>query len=61
MQDEQRREVAELRMRSARILQRWYEIGVVGGAECWGEWEGRLEGVEWGVRRGEVGRERRVD
>jgi hypothetical protein len=58
-QDEHAREVAELRVRSARALQRWYEVGVVGGGECWAEWEGRLEEVEREVRRVEVGRERR--
>lgn len=61
MQDELGREVSELRVRSARVLQRWYEVGLVGGGECWAEWEGKVEGVERGVRRAEVARERRVD
>lgn len=52
-------EVSELRVRSARVLRRWYEVGLVGGGECWAEWEGRVERVERGVRRAEVGRERR--
>lgn len=61
VQDEQVREVAELRVRTARALQRWYEVGVVGEGECWAEWEGRLEDVEREVRREEVVRERRAN
>ncbi|KAL3486715.1 hypothetical protein BJX62DRAFT_241681 [Aspergillus germanicus] len=57
-QEEQAREVAELRVRTAKVLQRWYEVSVLGGGEVWGEWEGRIEGVERGVRRGEVNKER---
>ncbi|KAJ5775612.1 Nuclear distribution protein RO10 [Penicillium nucicola] len=58
-QAEQAATISELRVRSARVLQRWYEVGVVGNGECWAEWEGRLEDVEREVRRGEVFRERR--
>lgn len=58
-QDEQNRAISELRVRTARVLQRWYEIGLVGNGECWAEWEGRLEDVEREVRREEVVRERR--
>lgn len=58
-QDEQGKVISELRVRTARALQRWYEIGLVGNGECWAEWEGRLEDVEREVRRGEVVRERR--
>ncbi|KAL3464013.1 hypothetical protein BJX64DRAFT_286969 [Aspergillus heterothallicus] len=57
-QEEQAREIAELRVRTAKVLQRWYEVSVLGGGEVWGEWEGRIEGVERGVRRGEVNRKR---
>ncbi|KAJ0427014.1 hypothetical protein BJY00DRAFT_306999 [Aspergillus carlsbadensis] len=57
-QEEQAHEIAELRVRTAKVLQRWYEVSVLGGGEVWGEWEGRIEGVERGVRRGEVNRER---
>ncbi|RDW74369.1 putative nuclear distribution protein RO10 [Aspergillus mulundensis] len=57
-QDEQSQEVAELRVRTAKVLQRYYEVGLLGAGEVWGEWEGRLEGVERGVRRVEVARER---
>lgn len=41
------------------MLQRWYEVGLVGSGEAWAEWEGRLEGVEREVRRREAFRERR--
>ncbi|PLN81569.1 nuclear distribution protein RO10 [Aspergillus taichungensis] len=58
-QEDQAGEVAELRVRSARALQRWYEVGVVGSGECWAEWEGRLGDVEREVRRVEVLRGRR--
>lgn len=58
-QEEQARDISELRMRTAKVLQRWYEIGLVGGGECWAEWEGRLEDVEREMKREEVVRERR--
>lgn len=58
-QAEQAKEISELRVRTARVLQRWYEVGVVGSGECWAEWEGRLEDVEREVRRREVIKERR--
>lgn len=45
--------MAELRIRSARVIQRWYEVGVLGESECWSEWEGRVVQVEKRVRRGE--------
>ncbi|KAJ5785899.1 uncharacterized protein N7503_011111 [Penicillium pulvis] len=58
-QAEQAAEISELRVRTAKVLQRWYEVGLVGSGECWAEWEARLEGVERGVRRREVVKERR--
>ena len=45
--------MAELRTRSARVIQRWYEVGVLGESECWSEWEGRVVEVEKRVRREE--------
>lgn len=45
--------MAELRIRSARVIQRWYEVGVLGESECWSEWEGRVVQVEKRVRKGE--------
>ncbi|KAJ6110251.1 hypothetical protein N7486_002486 [Penicillium sp. IBT 16267x] len=58
-QAQQAAEISELRVRTAKVLQRWYEVGLVGSGECWAEWEGRLEGVEREVRRREVVKERR--
>ena len=60
-QEEQAKTISELRVRTARVLQRWYEVGLVGGGECWAEWEGRLEDVEREVNRAEVVRERRAN
>lgn len=59
-QEEQADTISELRVRTARVLQRWYEVGLVGGGECWAEWEGRLEDVEREVKREEIVRERRA-
>lgn len=59
MQEEQGRDVAVLRARSARAIQRWYELGVLGESECWSEWEGRMVVVEKKVRR-EEGRAAKV-
>ena len=56
-QNEQGREIAELRTRSARVVGRWYEGGVVGVGRCWVDWEGRVRGCERGVRRVELARE----
>lgn len=60
-QSEQAAEISELRVRTARVLQRWYDVGLVGSGECWAEWEGRLEDVEREVRRGEVVRQGREE
>ena len=57
-QDEQGREIAELRVRTAKVLQRYYEVSLLGGGEVWGEWEGRMERVEREVKRVEVARGR---
>ncbi|KAJ5562667.1 hypothetical protein N7535_002887 [Penicillium sp. DV-2018c] len=61
MQSEQAAQISELRIRTARALQRWYDVGLVGSGECWAEWEGRLEDVEREVRRSEVIRQRREE
>lgn len=53
LQESQEREVAELRLRSAAAIKRWYELEVLGGSECWIEWEGRMTEVEKMVRRKE--------
>jgi hypothetical protein len=58
IQRTQAHEVADLRIRSARLLERWLEVGVVGQGEVWAEWEERVRAVERGVRRMEVAREK---
>ncbi|TKA78442.1 hypothetical protein B0A49_01129 [Cryomyces minteri] len=57
-QEEQAQEIAELRKRSAKVLERWYELSALGAGECWSEWEGRLAAVEQSVRREENARTR---
>ncbi|KAL8900419.1 MAG: hypothetical protein Q9207_005709 [Kuettlingeria erythrocarpa] len=56
LQDVQSQEIAELRARSAKAVQRWYELGVLAQGECWAEWEGRMEQCEKKVKRLEGGR-----
>ncbi|KAI2077029.1 hypothetical protein LOZ37_002957 [Ophidiomyces ophidiicola] len=56
-QEVQADEVAELRVRSALLMQRWIEVGIVGGGELWGEWEERVTRAERAVRRLERQRE----
>lgn len=58
VQEAQVNEVAELRAGSARLLERWLDVGVVGQGEVWAEWEEKLRAVERGVRRIEVAREK---
>ncbi|KAH8701803.1 hypothetical protein BGW36DRAFT_289204 [Talaromyces proteolyticus] len=59
IQRQQAQEVSELRTRSARLLQRWYELGLVGSSECWADWESRLEDIDHEVKRREAVRDRR--
>ncbi|MCJ1429528.1 hypothetical protein MMC29_007443 [Sticta canariensis] len=58
LQESHARGVAELGLRSASVLQRWYELGVLGGGECWTEWEGRVMNAEKRVRREEAHHDR---
>lgn len=60
-QELQARELAELRSRTAAVIQRWYELGVLGGGECWTEWEDRVEMVEKKIRQQEVIQAREAD
>lgn len=53
LQESQGRELAALRHRSASVIKRWYELSVLGGSECWTEWEKRMTAVEKQVRRQE--------
>jgi hypothetical protein len=51
VQAHQLRQVAELRERTARIVEQWVSNGVVGSAEAWAEVESRVRDVEKDVRR----------
>ena len=53
MQRSQAQEMAELRAKSAVLMEKWYEVNVLGMGECWAEWEGRMEEAEKRVRRRE--------
>lgn len=55
LQESQGCELAALRQRSASVIKRWYELSVLGGSECWTEWEKRMTVVEKQVR-GQEGR-----
>jgi len=61
LQESREREVAELRLRSAAAIKRWYELEVLGGSECWTEWEGRMTKAEKMVRRRENLRARELE
>ena len=52
-QEELEQEVEALRQRSARILEWWVKVGVVGIGDLWEEWEDRLKDVERQVARSE--------
>ncbi len=54
----QLREVSNLRARSARLVERWIDVGVVGQGEVWADWEERVRVVERSVRRMEVQRQK---
>ena len=56
-QEKQMREVSELRVRSARLVEKWVGLQV-GMGECWAEWEERMNVAERKIRRVEVWRER---
>ena len=58
LQQSQSEEMANLRHRTAAVLQRWYEVGVLAQGECWGEWEGRVMEVEKAAKREEAARSR---
>jgi len=53
------KEISELRKRSARVLERWYLVGVEGGNECAAEWEERTGVVDRVL--GKVEREIRLE
>ncbi|KAI5817764.1 hypothetical protein BZA77DRAFT_309434 [Pyronema omphalodes] len=51
LQAAQEKRIAELRARSARVLEEWYLVGVEGVNECFAEWDQRLERTEREVNR----------
>lgn len=57
-QIEQAREFAELRLRSTRLLENWYKVGVLDMGEKWTDWEERLRDCEILVRRREAAKKR---
>ena len=57
-QEAQLQELAELRAKSAKAVEIWYEGGVLGMGERWAEWEERLRDAEISVRRREAAKKR---
>ncbi|KAI9676119.1 MAG: hypothetical protein M1817_000864, partial [Caeruleum heppii] len=54
LQDTQAREIAELQKASAALLERWYEVTVLGSGECWADWDKRRNDIDRGLRRLEL-------
>lgn len=57
-QDEQARELAQLRLRTAAIMEQWHAAGIIGMGERWAEWEERMRDMEILVRRMEAAKKR---
>lgn len=57
-QAEQARIFAELRARSAQIVEQWYESGVLEMGERWADWEEKLRDCEIVIRRQEAAKKR---
>jgi hypothetical protein len=57
-QTEQAQELATLRARSAQLVERWYESGVLEMGGRWADWEEKLRDCEILVRREEASRKR---
>ncbi|TVY30127.1 hypothetical protein LHYA1_G001073 [Lachnellula hyalina] len=51
LQAAQSADIAELRERSAAVIQRWYTVDILGAGDSWAEFEGRVGQVEAKVRR----------
>jgi len=54
----QEQQVENLRIRSANVVARWHEVGVLDMGECWSEWEGRLTATEQLIKREQAARKR---
>ena len=46
--------IADLRLQTALICQRWMELSLLSANECWAEWQERLMEAEKIVRRNEA-------
>lgn len=53
VQDSLAADLAELRLRTVLLLQRWVKVGIQAAGHCWADWEERLLDVERLVRRTE--------
>jgi len=51
LQTAQNADIAELRERSAAVIQRWYTKDILGAGESWADLEGRVGVVEQKLRR----------
>jgi hypothetical protein len=51
LQAAQNSDIAELRARSAAVIQRWYTLDILQAGESWAELESRVEQAEQKVRR----------
>lgn len=51
VQTAQNSDIAQLRERSAAVIQRWYTNDILSAGDTWAELEGRVEQVEQRVRR----------
>ncbi|CAL3973044.1 unnamed protein product [Diplocarpon coronariae] len=58
LQTAQNADIAELRERSAAVVQRWYTTDVLRAGEAWADVEGRVEKIEQGLRRVSLARRR---
>jgi hypothetical protein len=54
----QAQQFAELRARSAKAVETWYEGGLLGMDEQWADWEERLRDAEILIRRREAAKKR---
>jgi hypothetical protein len=59
LQAAQNVDIAELRERSAAVIQRWYTVDILRAGESWAELEGRVEQIEQRLRR--AGLAKRLD
>lgn len=59
LQAAQNSDLAELRERSAALIQQWYAMDIIQAGDSWAELEGRVEQVEQQMRRASLAK--RVD